>query len=152
MSNFKEGTSLISLKVMRTMRTQFQMGDKFSFAENHENSEKPDFKEGANFFLSLKIMRTMRSLISNRGQVFFHWNHENYEKSDFKERASFLSLKIMRTMRSLISKEGANIFLWKAWEHWEALILRQFHLILNCDPEIMKSSHVLMFRDLDTSS
>ena len=88
MSNFKEGTSFLSLKVMRTMRTQFQMGDKFSFAENHENSEKPDFQEGTSFH-SLKIMRTMKSCFERRGQITFSENYENSEKPDLKEGTSF---------------------------------------------------------------
>ena len=120
--NFRWGTSFLSLKIMRTLRSLiskkgqisfflwkswelwevwFRIGDKFSFIE---------------------IMRTMRSLISKKGQVFFHWKswelweawfqrrgqtsfsekHENTEKPWYWDNFIWFWIVILRSWKVLM--------------------------------------------------
>ena len=101
--DFIWGTSFLSLKVMRTMRSLISKRGQIFLLWNSWELWEPLFHMGDKFSFT-EIMRTMRTLISKRGHVFFYWklwelwepwfqrgdkfsfneNYENYENPDFK--------------------------------------------------------------------
>ena len=119
----KRGQGFFHRKLWELWEAWFQRDDLFSFNENHENYERPNFKKGTSI-LSMIIMSTMRILISKRGEVFFYWKSWEPWEAWFQRGDKFSFTENMRTMRIMISKGGLVFFHWKSWELWEAWFQR----------------------------